>query len=377
MTDSITAVGAIGATSATDRALLEALAQLAASSATSIASQPMQTSHAHAHREATSSNSQSAQETNLQTQAEDTNALRSLPSALPAAAGLRMMAKDAPYSSNTANGSMGTAETAANTIAAATIASNPKHNTETLLPPAVVSQLHVTSEQAFRRLDGSPTRKERLHRRWLNRKLADDERNQDEDLTQHQQHETSDDAKHEARDQQPLSQRAKVVAEQSEPLFLRIVAKLEESKCEASRLALLEIARGRRVLVAFPAEDDHSLQSVAQAYLIWRKDDKGLTARIHARLYWANTKRVARLIGLRVRKDCSETGQRILKPDSASAINPEGAAILSLQSLAQVLWTEAALVISEAVRLWSLVGEQWNICVVIATAPLAHYSESQ
>jgi hypothetical protein len=216
-----------------------------------------------------------------------------------------------------------------------------------------------------------------LHRRWLSRKQADDERNQDEDLQERQNnHDSPDDSQSAVLNQESLSRRSKVVAEQSEPLFMQIVAKLRASKCEASHLALLELARERRVLVAFPAEDNHSLQSVADAYLLWQKGDKGKVARIHARLYWANTKRDRRLISVRVRKDCDEAGQRILRPEIEETINPEGTAILSIQSLAQVRWTQAALVVTEAVRLWSLVGQQWSMRVVIATASLYDFPEA-
>jgi hypothetical protein len=376
MTDSIASIAAVGAASATDRALMEALAQIAASSMAGVASQSTSTSHSQGHHEAASSNMEHAEETGLASAAGEGSSLHSLPTALQAGVGLRMMAKEAAFSSNTSNAGvvnsgMANMETATNALSAVTIAANPKQNTETLLTPATVSQLHVTSEQPFRRLDDRPSRKDRLHRRWLSRKQADDERNQDEDLQEHQNNRNaSDDSQSAALNQEPLSRRSKVVAEQSEPLFMQIVAKLQASKCEASHLALLELSRERRVLVAFPAEDNHSLQSVADAYLLWQKGDKGKVARIHARLYWANTKRDRRLISVRVRKDCDEAGQRILKPEIEETINPEGTAILSIQSLAQVRWTQAALVVTEAVRLWSLVGQQWSMRVVIATAPL-------
>ncbi len=371
MTDPISAVGAA------DKAVLEALAQMAANAALQLASQAPDTAATHAHDIAN-------QALNASEQAGPTNAEQRGPQAnwhesvSNGAQNLQQLAQAA--SSQSAQSTVSTANADGLNQSLAQLNGGQQvvamRSPETQLVPVLVSTLQVPIDNRVRQqaVTPAPDRQRSYERLRREQECEGAESEQNDD-----QHNDESDGRNAPAAKADIAldanSRRTAVVERSDPLYVRILAALRQDTRPASQACLLELQRGRKTLVALPCDDAPGLHSSALACLLWRDQDAGRAACFDARLIWTSARRAAAWIGVRTHKDCDGRGQRILKTLPGSGSETSGVVFLSAEQLSQIRWRDAALVVGEAARLWAMLGHQWSVRVAISTVPLDTWQE--
>jgi hypothetical protein len=372
MTEPISAIGSA------DKAVLEALAQLAANAALQVNQQAPDVAAAQTHDIANQALNQVGQTVQANTEQAGPNA-NWHESLSDSTQNLRQLAQTASSQATQTALSAASADGINQSLPLLSSAqpAAAMRSPEVPVVPVIVTGLQVPADnRAHQRPAKLATDRRTIHRH-LHRDREDNHDGADQDGGEQDQGEPgrlkTEPAEHAV---SPVSNsRSAATAEPSDPLYLRVLTALRRHNDPASQACLLDLQRGRKTLVASPAVDTPGLQSAALACLLWRDQDAGRAASFDARLIWTNARRTAGWIGVRTHKDCDAHGQRILKTLPGAGNEMSGVVFFSAEQLSQVRWRDAALVIGEAARLWAMLGHQWSVRIAISTVPLETWQE--
>ena len=239
------------------------------------------------------------------------------------------------------------------------------------LTPAVATLLHTPATQLRTDPGASPATEERRHRR-AERDVQDEDTEDDEDR------DTGPDTIPMGDDEAELELvPAEAVAAQSplagDPLlYQQIVSALHGLRLGEGpvTLALEELRRQRRVVLATPAGLRAGLRCPAHVDVLWPLPAGGRAVRLAGELLWSQVASDAVWLEAHLVKSQGRGNVRQLVPVASQAEARRVAVCLGVQAVPMTAWSQACLRVRDSNRLWSALGPQWSLRLVVASQPL-------
>jgi hypothetical protein len=137
------------------------------------------------------------------------------------------------------------------------------------------------------------------------------------------------------------------------------------------RLALEELRRRRRVVLATPAGLNTGLRCPAHVDVLWPSPDGGRAVRFAGELLWSQVKSDTTWLEAHLVKSQGAGSVRRLVSVAEQVNSRRVAVCLGAQAMPMTSWSQACLRVREGNRLWRALGPQWSLRLVIASLPLA------
>ena len=239
------------------------------------------------------------------------------------------------------------------------------------LTPAVASLLHTPATH-LRTGPGAAPATEETQRRRAERDSQDDDAAEDEGR------DTGPDTIPMGDDEAELELvPAEAVAAESplsgDPLlYQQLVSALHGLRLDEGpvSLALEELRRQRRVVLATPAGLRAGLRCPAHVDVLWPLPAGGRAVRLSGELLWSQVASDAVWLEAHLVKSQGRGNVRQLVPVAAQAEARRVAVCLGVQAMPMTAWSQACLRVRDSNRLWRALGPQWSLRLVVASQPL-------